>query len=250
MFTHKVYANTKLGRVRLPLDKSFTDKHGSITEDEAIDLIFRDYSEKQWGVPWEHLPSTIKNRVPKVLSIYKDGYFDDKWQGVPLSGYTNMIETMLIGCDVRLGQDPHRWKNHKADLVVYTGRPDTLFRYSQGELGFRSLDLRHGITDRRDVCVINECNKKPYTRSYDHSYWSKRVPDKTVITYEYPKACTIDDIPYYPYPDVSNLILYDKYAKMASKHDIILLGRLGRYKYLNMDEAILEALTLAERIVA
>lgn len=226
-------------------------------EEQAILLIGRDiyeklikgYTEKQWGHPCTELPAFIIKRLPVRLT-YDNNYFNDDYQGIPIGGYTKMVEKMLDhpNIEVRLNTDFFDKKDEyldKYDKVVYTGMIDKFFDYKFGELEYRSLRFE---TEEKDVgnyqgnAVINYTEAEiPYTRIIEHKHFEfgKGDPDKTIITREYPADWKREDEPYYPVNNDRNNDLYSKYADLAKKQDkVIFGGRLGQYKYYNMDQVI------------
>lgn len=235
-----VYANTKKGLLTLPINKN-TANRLKITEEDIIDIIFKDYSEKQWGEKYENLPNSIKNRVPKIR---EEGihYFSDKYQGVPIDGYTKMFQKMLSGIDVKINCKEEDWKSFNSDLTIYSGCIDEYYNYKYGKLKYRSLYFIHNQGKKRKEHVLNECNTLPYTRTIDNSYWLETKTKETIITKEFPTEYNGNNIPYYPYPDNEHLKLYNKYADIPT--NIIFIGRLGLYKYLDMDNAIIYTMNI------
>ncbi len=236
----KVKANTKEGIIPIPFTSKSERIIGKKTPSEIIDLIFRDYSEKMWGVKWEELPSSITSRVPKVRDDPSFCFHIDEYQGIPENGYTKMFENMLEGIDIRLGCDPKEYRNHKYDLLIYTGKIDDFFDFKYGWLEYRSLIIQFETAKRRpDLFQLNECNQKAWTRSVDHSHWHKQELEQTVISKEYPVEHTKDNIPFYPKPFGNNQEIYNKYKNIANNlNNVIFVGRLATYKYLDMDTAI------------
>lgn len=235
-------------------------------EEQAISLIGRDiyerlikgYTEKQWGRPCTELPTFIIKRLP-VRLIYDNNYFNDDYQGIPIGGYTKMIEKMLDhpNIEVKLNTDffdnkDEYLKNY--DKIIYTGMIDKFFNYKLGELEYRSLRFE---TEEEDVgnyqgnAVINYTDAEtPYTRVIEHKHFEfgKGNPNKTIITREYPADWQRGDEPYYPINNQRNNNLYKEYEKLAKKQDKVLFGgRLGQYKYYNMDQVIASALEVANK---
>ena len=226
-------------------------------EEQAISLIGRDiyeklikgYTEKQWGRPCTELPAFIIKRLP-VRLVYDNNYFNDDYQGIPIGGYTKMVEKMLDhpNITVKLNTDFFDKKDeylNNFDKVVYTGMIDQFFDYQLGELEYRSLRFE---TEEKNVgnyqgnAVINYTDAEtPYTRVIEHKHFEfgKGNPDKTIITREYPADWHCGDEPYYPVNNERNNALYAEYKKLAEKQDkVIFGGRLGQYKYYNMDQVI------------
>ena len=230
-------------------------------EEQAISLIGKDiyeklikgYTEKQWGRPCTELPAFIIKRLP-VRLIYDNNYFNDDYQGIPIGGYTKMVENMLDdpNITVELNTDFFDKKDEYLkdyDKIVYTGMIDKFFDYKLGELEYRSL---HFETEEKNVdnyqgnAVINYTEAEiPYTRIIEHKHFEfgKGDEGKTIITREYPADWHRGDEPYYPVNNRRNNDLYAKYAELAKKQDkVIFGGRLGQYKYYNMDQVIEAAL--------
>ena len=230
-------------------------------EEQAISLIGRDiyeklikgYTEKQWGRPCTELPAFIIKRLP-VRLIYDNNYFNDDYQGIPIGGYTRMVEKMLDhpNITVKLNTDFFDKKDEylkSYDKVVYTGMIDKFFDYKLGELEYRSLRFEteeKNIGNYQGNAVINYTDAEtPYTRVIEHKHFEfgKSDKDKTIITREYPADWHRGDEPYYPVNNERNNELYAKYAELAKKQDkVIFGGRLGQYKYYNMDQVIDAAL--------
>ena len=227
-------------------------------EEQAIKLVGRDiyeklvkgYTEKQWGRPCTELPAFIIKRLP-VRFVYDNNYFNDKYQGIPIGGYTQMIEKMLEGADIRLNTDflsDRENLSALAEKIVYTGPIDAYFNYCYGELEFRSLrfeteDLQ--TENYQGNAVVNYTEfEVPYTRIIEHKHFEfgcqgGEKTDHTVITREYPKIWQKGDEPYYPINDEKNNALYAKYKALAdSEKNVIFGGRLGEYRYYDMDKVI------------
>lgn len=232
---------TKSGIISLPYSKKTISELGRECSPEEIrDLIFREYSEKQWGVPFESIPSTITNRIPKTAECEDPTWFEgQKYQCIPKHGYTSMFNRILDkeNITVHCNCSENDYKELAADLVIYTGKIDAYFDYCYGRLPYRSLEFHHKAgVEPRDEYVYNYNTKEtPYTRSYDHSYMDENHVGPTVITHELPKECGPNDIPFYPMPFGDGQKIYSQYEKLT--HNIpntIFLGRLATYKYLDM----------------
>jgi UDP-galactopyranose mutase len=197
---------------------------------------------------WKDIPKEITSRVK--LRSDNEQYFDDEFQGIPSHGYTQMFEEMLSGISVHLDCDQHEWRNYPSDMTVWTGKIDEYFDYCYGSLDFRSLTFVYKVEPRRTHHVINECTADiPYTRSCDHSFWLKQHNPLTIISYEYPCAYKQShfkdkdtNVPFYPIPTTKNLQILEWYQKLAQKEKTIFVGRLATYKYINMDEVILQVM--------
>lgn len=232
-------------------------------EEQAISLIGRDiyeklikgYTEKQWGQKATELPAFIIRRLP-VRLVYDNNYFNDTYQGIPIGGYTQIVEKMLESdlIDVETGVDFFDKKDEYLKdypKIVFTGMIDQFFDYQLGELQYRSLRFE---TEEKNVgnyqgnAVINYTDAEtPYTRIIEHKHFEfgKGDKDKTVITREYPADWHRGDEPYYPINNQRNNELYKQYAKLASEeaNNVIFGGRLGQYRYYNMDQVLHAALT-------
>jgi UDP-galactopyranose mutase len=246
--------NTKLGIISLPYSKTTIEELGrELNDQEIIDVIFKDYSEKQWGIPFEDIPRTITNRMPKTKNDYNPTWFgSQKYQCIPKLGYTNMFNNMLKGIDVKLSCHPNEWKNHITDLTVFTGKIDEFYDYQFGKLEYRSLEFRHFVSDKKmDYFLENQNTKKvAYTRKYDHSHFTPDYKQNTtVITEEYPVAHNGDNIPYYPMPFGESDSIYKKYSNLAAEEkNTIFIGRLATYKYLDMSMAVKQAILKLRKI--
>jgi len=247
-FKYQPKANTTLGMISLPYSKKTINEIGrELSQEEIVEYIFKDYSEKQWGVSFDRIPSTITNRIPKTKDCDDPTWFEgQKYQCMPKKGYTEMFKNMLEGVDVYLNSEKDEWKNHEYDLVIYTGKIDEYYQYCYGELPYRTLDFKNRAEKSpREIPVINECNNRvKHTRSYDHSAFNfEHNGADTIITEEYPRQATKDDIPFYPIPFGDGSSIYRKYEELAKKeNNIIFMGRLAQYKYLDMWMAVKHAM--------
>ena len=230
-------------------------------EEQAISLVGREiytklikgYTEKQWGRDCTELPPFIIKRLP-VRYTYDNNYFNDRYQGIPVGGYTQIIEKMLENCDVVLNSDFLENKEKYLDMAekcVYTGPIDAYFDYSLGELSYRSLRFETEILDKENyqgVAVMNFNEREiPYTRIIEHKHFEFWKQEKTVITREYPQDWNRNLEPYYPVNDEKNNALYAEYQKLAEKEkNVFFGGRLAQYKYYDMDKCIASAFAFAE----
>jgi len=243
-FELRPVGNTVLGKIPLPYHDTGCEKAigKKFTQEDVINYIFKDYSEKQWGVEFETIPKTITNRIPKTKDCENPTWFEgQKYQCIPKLGYTKMFEKMLSGIEVKLNCGEDEWKNSESDLIIYTGPIDKYFNYHYGKLPYRSLNFEHTTTSKKMPFFIqNENNRMvEYTRMYDHSFFSENHKGLTIITKEYPKKFEDGDIPYYPIPWGDSQETYEKYKKLAEKeNNVIFLGRLSTYKYLDMWMAV------------
>ena len=231
-------------------------------EEQAIKLVgktiyeklVKGYTEKQWGRKATELPAFIIKRLP-VRFIYDNNYFNDLYQGIPVGGYTQIIEKMLKGIDVKLNCDYFNNReelNKIAKKIIFTGTIDQYYNYQFGELEYRSVRFETEILDMENYqgnAVINYTEYEiPYTRIIEHKHFEFGNQPKTVISKEYSDVWTKDKEPYYPVNDDKNNKLYLKYKEIAAKDSkVIFGGRLGQYKYYDMDKVIIEALNCVRR---
>lgn len=228
--------------INIPFNRLTKDKVGDWDSDRIIQEIFIPYSEKHWGCSWDELPKSITSRVPTIRDDDCLDYHLDKFQGIPSSGYTELINNMFEGCNVYLGCKEDEWKKHKADLLIYTGSIDSYYDYEHGALSYRSLRFEYFEDTVKDFHQLNECNyDNKWTRTIDHSHWYESSVSKTVLSREYSEEYSstnpVSDR-FYPKPFESNEI-YKKYKSIPT--NTIFLGRLGTYKYLDMDDCIKQA---------
>ncbi len=232
--------------------------------EQAISLVGKDiyekliegYTEKQWGKRAVDLPAFIIKRLP-VRFTYDNNYFNDRYQGIPMGGYTAMVDKMLEGCDIKLNADyfsDREAYDACADRIVFTGMIDEFYGYKFGELNYRSLRFETEIVDKDNYqgnAVVNFTEYEvPYTRIIEHKHFEFGTQGKTVITREYPSAWKKGDEPYYPMNDEKNNTLFARYKELADAEDrIIFGGRLGEYKYYDMHQVIKRALDIAREEV-
>ena len=225
-------------------------------EEQALSLVGRDifeklvkgYTEKQWGRDCKDLPASIIKRLPCRFT-YDNNYFNDRFQGIPMGGYTKMVANMLEGVEVRTGveyKDLIAEQPDIADRVIYCGPIDSFYDYSLGQLEYRSLRFETEVLDEADhqgVAVMNYNEREvPYTRVIEHKHFEFGTQPKTVITREYPADWKPGDEPYYPINDERNTALYEQYRELADREGkVVFAGRLGGYKYYDMDKAIAAA---------
>ncbi len=221
---------------------------------DIFEKLVKGYTEKQWGRLAEELPAFIIKRLP-VRFTYDNNYFNDSYQGIPVGGYTKIIEKMLEGAKVRLNEDYFAKRDEYdsvSDRIVFTGMIDEFYDYRFGELEYRSLKFEEKILDTDNFqgnAVVNYTEFEiPYTRIIEHKHFEFGTQDKTVITYEYPAAWKRGDEPYYPVNDDKNSELYAKYKELADKEErIIFGGRLGQYRYYDMHQVVACALEDSEK---
>lgn len=231
-------------------------------EEQAISLVGTDiyeklikgYTEKQWGRPCDQLPAFIIRRLP-VRFTFDNNYFNARYQGIPEEGYTKLVQNMLEGIEVRLGEDYLQKKefwNTVADRVVYTGSIDSYFDYCYGQLSYRSVRFETQVLDMPNYqgnAVVNYTDREtPFTRIIEHKFFAFGTQSKTVISREYSSEWLPGAEPYYPVNDEKNMQLYEKYRVLAAREKgTIFGGRLGEYRYYDMDAVLLRALQAAQR---
>lgn len=258
----------KLNEERKEGLEKLNGKEPSNLEEQAISLVgttvyeklIKGYTEKQWGMPCTELPSFIIKRLP-VRMIYDNNYFNDKYQGIPIGGYTQIIEKMLDEIDVKLNYDFFEHKDELeniADKIVFTGQIDKYYDYKFGQLEYRSVRFETeelNIDNYQGNAVVNYTDREvPYTRIIEHKHFEQgkqlgnEVTEgpsvgKTIISKEYSDKWDSSKEPYYPINNEKNNELYAKYEKLSQKDNkVIFGGRLGQYKYYDMDKIIVEAL--------
>ncbi len=240
-------------------------------EEQAISLVGTDiyeklvkgYTEKQWGRPCNQLPAFIIKRLPVRLT-FDNNYFNARYQGIPVGGYTKMVANMLDGIEVRLGVDylenKEEW-DQLAEKVIYTGPIDAYFNYCLGCLEYRSVRFKTEILDvpnfQGNAAVNYTDSETPWTRIIEHKWFEFGKDEngndlsKTVISKEYSSEWKLGDEPYYPVNDEKNGKLYTEYKKLAdAEEQVVFGGRLGEYKYYDMDAVIAVALEMSEKLLA
>lgn len=234
--------------------KNLEEQAISLVGTDIYEKLIKGYTGKQWGRPCTELPAFIIKRLP-VRFTYDNNYFNAFYQGVPIGGYTKMVEAMLKGVEVRLGVDylnDREYLNRFADTIIYTGPIDAYFNYQLGALQYRSVRFETETLDLYNYqgnAVVNYTDgETPYTRIIEHKHFEFGTQPKTVISREYSTEWKPGDEPYYPVNDSKNSILYEKYKKMADNEtNVIFGGRLGEYKYYDMDKVIEAALEVCEQ---
>ena len=232
-------------------------------EEQAISLVGRTiyeklvkgYTEKQWNRDCKDLPAFIIKRLP-VRFIYDNNYFNDKYQGIPIGGYTNLVEKMLEGVEVKLEEDFLEKKDYYQKLgkkVIYTGMLDEYFHCRLGRLEYRSLRFDTKVLDMENFqgnAVVNYTGREvDYTRVIEHKHFESTKSNKTVVTYEYPDDWTEEKEAYYVINDDKNNNLKEKYQELATKEEnVIFGGRLAEYKYYDMDDVIRSAMDTYHKI--
>lgn len=239
-------------------DLGITEPHN--LEEQALSLVGRDvyeklikgYTEKQWGRDCRELPAFIIKRLP-LRFVYDNNYFNDRYQGIPIGGYTAIIEKMLEGIDVRTGTDYFDFIRDNKDIArktIFTGMIDEYYGYCYGPLQYRSVRFETEVLDCENYqgnAVVNYTDREvPYTRIIEHKHFEFGKQPKTVISREYSSEWKQGMEPYYPVNNEENNALYEKYRELADKEsNVIFGGRLGQYKYYDMDKVIAAALECA-----
>lgn len=239
--------------------KNLEEQAISLVGTDIYEKLIKGYTEKQWGRPCTELPAFIIKRLPVRLT-FDNNYFNALYQGIPVGGYTKMVENMLKGIEVRVGVDYLESKkelNRIADKVIYTGPIDAYFDYCLGNLEYRSVRFETEVLDKPNFqgnAAVNYTDREtPWTRIIEHKWFQFGKDDegndlpKTIISREYSSEWKPGDEPYYPVNDEKNGELYKKYRELADKEEkVVFGGRLGEYKYYDMDKVIESALKCAE----
>ena len=231
-------------------------------EEQALSLVGRDvyeklvkgYTEKQWGRDCRELPAFIIKRLPCRFT-YDNNYFNDRYQGIPMGGYTKIVEKMLEGSEVMTGTDYFRFREEHPDIAektVFTGMIDEYFGYRLGALEYRSVRFETEVLDCDNFqgnAVVNYTDREvPWTRIIEHKHFEFGQQEKTVISREYSSEWKVGLEPYYPVNDEKNTKLYEEYRKLAEQEkNVIFGGRLGQYKYYDMDKVIAAALEATKK---
>lgn len=222
---------------------------------DLYEAFFKGYTKKQWGVDPTELPASILKRLP-VRFNYDDNYFSHKYQGIPKDGYTPIVANILNHkkIEVKLNKKFDKTMIKDFDHVIWTGQLDQWFDYSEGRLGYRTLDFEkfEAEGDFQGTAVINYGNQEiPYTRISEHKHFTSwEQHEKTIYFKEFSRECRVNDIPYYPIRLVNDKALLGNYIELANKElKVTFAGRLGTYRYMDMDVTIKEALELVNKIV-
>ena len=242
--------------------KNLEEQAISLVGTDIYEKLIKGYTEKQWGRECKDLPSFIIKRLPVRLT-FDNNYFNSLYQGIPVGGYTRMVASMLGDTEVKLGvdylEDKEYWDS-QADTVIYTGPIDAYYGYSLGALEYRSVRFETEILEKANFqgnAVVNYTDREtPWTRIIEHKWFQfgkdddgEDLPD-TVISRELSSEWKPGDEPYYPVNDEKNAALYERYREMADKEgNVIFGGRLGQYRYYDMDQVIAEALKKAKEII-
>ena len=240
-----------LGDQSIKEPKSFEEQAMKFLGRDLYKNFFYGYTKKQWGVEPSKLPASILKRLP-VRFNYDDNYYNQKYQGIPVSGYTEIVKRILDHQEIelRLGQKLDTERKRDFDHIFWSGPMDGFFKFKLGRLGYRTLKFEKFVDsgDYQGNAVINYCEEKiPYTRIAEHKHFTPwEEHDKTVCFKEYSKLCEEGDTPYYPLRLTDDKNLLEKYVKLAEEEqNITFIGRLGTYRYLDMHVVIGESLDLA-----
>lgn len=256
--TSPAEAEAKLEEVRIPCENpdNLEDWILSQVGREVYETFVKGYTMKQWQRDPRELPASIIKRLP-IRMVFEENYFFDKYQGIPVEGYTAMVSNMLAGVKVITGvdyfNDKERW-NSMANKTVFTGKIDEYFDFRFGELEYRTLRFEHEELDGdfQGNAVVNYTHPDvPFTRILEHKHFQPQTASKlqnTIITREYPDEYKRGKTPYYPINDEKNMKMYKKYERLSkNEHDVIFGGRLSEYKYYDMHQVIGSALVKAKR---
>ena len=256
----KIEEQRKAAGIKEP--KNLEEQAISLVGTDIYEKLIKGYTQKQWGRPCDQLPAFIIRRLPVRLT-FDNNYFNALYQGIPVGGYTKMVGNMLDGIEVRLGEDyladREGW-NRTAEKVIYTGPIDAYFDYCLGNLEYRSVRFENEVLDKPNFqgnAAVNYTDAEtPWTRIIEHKWFEFGKDEngndlpKTVISREFSSEGKPGDEPYYPVNDERNGTLYTEYRKLAEREEkIVFGGRLGEYKYYDMDQVIAAALGRVKALV-
>lgn len=248
----KIEAQRKASGIQDP--HNLEEQAISLVGEDIYRILIKGYTEKQWGRDCKDLPASIIRRLPVRLT-FDNNYFNDRYQGIPEEGYTALVGKMLKGIEVRLNTDFLKEKEcfeSMAKKIIFTGPIDAYFNYTFGPLNYRSVRFETEILDTENyqgVAVVNYNEREvPFTRIIEHKHFAFGKQPSTVISREYPSEWKLGVEPYYPVNNKENNALYERYKALASQQEKVhFAGRLGQYKYFDMDKVIDEALTFAKQ---
>lgn len=249
----KEIIKSQIEELKIKEAKNLEEQALSLVGKDVYEKLIKGYTQKQWGRECKDLPAFIIRRLP-LRFTYDNNYFNDRYQGIPIGGYTALVEKMLEGVEVRTGADYLKEKESYDGIsskVIFTGMIDEYFSYCFGALEYRSVRFETEVLDCENYqgnAVVNYTDQDvPYTRIIEHKHFEFGRQDKTVISREYSSEWKPGDEPYYPVNDEKNNELYQRYAKKAEQEEhVIFGGRLGAYQYYDMDKVIESALQLSE----
>jgi len=247
---------TEQAKMIVGIPKNLEEQAVSLVGRDIYELLIKGYTEKQWGRKCADLPASIIKRIP-VRYVYDNNYYDDKYQGIPVGGYTRMIEKMFAGTEIRLNCDYFANRaefDNCVERIVFTGMIDEFFDYRFGKLSYRTLRFENEEIDIQDFqgnAVINYTDSKTsYTRIIEHKHFEFGGQPATIITREFPAEYQSGCEPYYPVNDEKNTALFNKYNELAkSQSKVIFGGRLGQYRYFDMDDTVEAALLTAKGLL-
>lgn len=245
----KEHIQNQIKELNIGEPKNLEEQALSLVGTDVYEKLIKGYTEKQWGRSCTELPSFIIKRLP-LRFTYDNNYFNDPYQGIPKGGYTAIIEKMLEGIEVRTSTDYFELIKEQPDIaekIVFTGMIDEFYDYQLGELQYRSLRFDSEVLEEENYqgnAVVNYTEREvPYTRIIEHKHFEFGKQSHTVITKEYPSEWEKGSEPYYPINDTKNGSLYEKYRELAEKEtNVIFGGRLGQYRYYDMDKVVESAL--------
>ncbi|MBM7023602.1 UDP-galactopyranose mutase [Treponema sp. Marseille-Q4523] len=226
----------------------------STVGEDIYEILIKGYTTKQWGKSPKDLPASIIRRIPLRFTFNGD-YFNDSFEGIPIGGYTPIVEKLLEHCDIKLNTDFFNFQTElmkSAKKIIFTGQIDAYFQYRFGPLEYRSLLFKTkkiAVDNFQGNAVVNYTDEEiPYTRIIEHKHFEFGIQPFTIITYEYPLSWDKGKEPFYPINDKKNTVLYESYKKLASVNpSLIFAGRLGSYRYYDMQDTIAAALDLAAK---
>ena len=221
---------------------------------DIYEKLIKGYTEKQWGRPAIEIPAFIIRRLPFRFT-FDNNYFNDIYQGIPIGGYTKLVEKILGGIEVKTSINYFKNKeslDKLADKIIFTGKIDEYFEYQYGKLEYRSLHFENEIIDKKNFqgnAVVNYTDKEvPFTRILEHKHFEFGEQEKTVITREYPHEYSKDNESYYPINNDINQALLEKYQELSKRHkNVFFGGRLAEYKYYDMHQVIERSLDLIKK---
>ncbi|MBR2618639.1 MAG: UDP-galactopyranose mutase [Paludibacteraceae bacterium] len=236
--------------------KNLEEQALSLVGTDVYEKLIKGYTEKQWGRDSKDLPAFIIKRLP-LRFTYDNNYFNDRYQGIPEGGYTQMIEKMLEGCDIQLETDYFEFvkqTNIQYDKVIYTGMIDEYYQFKYGRLEYRTVSFENEVLDTDNFqgnAVVNYTEREvPYTRIIEHKHFEFGTQPKTVISKEYPVEWKYGMEPYYPINNERNIAIYQQYKALADQEENVYFGgRLGMYQYFDMDKVILAAWQLTQALL-
>lgn len=234
--------------------KNLEEQGLSLVGKDVFEKLVKGYTEKQWGRDCKDLPAFIIKRLP-VRFTYDNNYFNDRFQGIPMGGYTKIVEKMLDGIDVKTNTDYFAFIKENPDIAektVFTGMIDEYYDYKLGALEYRSVRFETEVLNTDNYqgnAVVNYTEREvPYTRIIEHKHFEFGTQEKTVISREYSSEWSVGMEPYYPVNNEQNNTLFEKYRELAEKESTVIFGgRLGNYKYYDMDKVIEAALEMCEK---